>query len=361
MKFSLGEICETIGAGLEGNPEMMIEGVSTLQETNPARICFAEDKQLLDQVRSGSAGGVIVDRDFPDLPGHRLLRVENPRHAFIRVTEMFLEPAKVEGIHPAASVHDSAQLDGQVTVGACATLGADACIGELTTIQSGAQIAPGVVIGRECLIEANAVLLDGVTLGDRVLIHAGAVIGGEGFGFVWMKDHHHKVPQIGTVVIEDDVEIGCNSCVDRATLGVTRISRGTKIDNLVQVGHNDQVGEHVIICGHVAIGGSVTLGNGVMIGGAAALRDHVSVGDGAIVGGTAAVAGSVSPGESVLGIPARPVRKARREIAAIPRLPELLKAFSAQKKELEALKGRVAELEGNGTRANDGPSTQGVK
>ncbi len=346
MKFSLGEICESIGASLEGDPELMIEGVSSLQETNPARLCFAEHKQYLEQVQSGAAGGVIVDRDFPDLPGHRLLRVENPRHAFIRVTEMFLEPARVEGIHPAAIVHDSAQLDGQVTVGACATVGADACIGELTTIQSGAQIAPGVVIGRECLIEANAVLLDGVTLGDRVIIHAGAVIGGEGFGFVWMKDHHHKVPQIGTVVIEDDVEIGCNSCVDRATLGVTRIGRGTKIDNLVQVAHNDQIGEHVIICGHAAIGGSTTLGNGVMIGGAATLRDHVTVGDGAMVGGAAAVAARVEPGESVLGIPARPVSLAKREIAAIPRLPDLIKAFSAQKKEFAMLKAKVAELGG---------------
>ena len=347
MKFSLGEICESIGAGLEGNPELMIEGVSSLQQMHPARLCFAEDRQYLEQVRSGSAGGVIVNRDFPDLPGHRLLRVENARHAFIRVTEMFLEPARVEGIHPAAIVHDTAQLDGQVTVGACATVGANARIGELTTIQSGAQVAPGVVIGRECLIEANAVILDGVTLGDRVVIHAGAVIGGEGFGFVWMKDHHHKVPQIGTVVIEDDVEIGCNTCVDRATLGVTRVGRGTKIDNLVQVAHNDQIGEHVIICGHAAIGGSATLGNGVMIGGAATLRDHVSVGDGAMVGGTAAVAAKVEPGVSVLGIPARPVDKAKREIAAIPRLPDLLKAFKAQTKEFEALKIRVAELEGN--------------
>lgn len=346
MKLSLGEICESIGASLEGDPELMIEGVSSLQETHPARLCFAENKQYLEQVRSGSAGGVIVDREFPDLPGYRLVRVENPKHAFIRVTEMFLEPAKVEGIHPAAVVHDSAQLGGQVTVGACATVGAAARIGELTTVQSGARIASGVVIGRECLIEANAVLMEGVTLGDRVIVHAGAVIGGEGFGFVWMNDHHHKVPQIGTVVIEDDVEIGCNSCVDRAALGVTRVGRGTKIDNLVQVAHNDQIGEHVIICGHAAIGGSATLGNGVIIGGAASLKDHVSVGDGAIVGGTAAVAGNVSPGESVLGTPARPVRKARREIAAIPRLPELLKAFGIQKKELEALKQRVAELEG---------------
>ena len=347
MKISLGEICESIGASLEGDPELMIEGVSSLQETNPARLCFAENKQYLEQIRSGSAGGVIVDRDFPDLPGYRLLRVENPRYAFIRVTEMFLEPARVEGIHAAAVVHDTAELGRQVSVGAYATVGADARIGELTTVQSGARIGPGVVIGRECLIEANAVLLDGVTLGDRVIIHAGAVIGGEGFGFMWMKDHHHKVPQIGTVVIEDDVEIGCNSCVDRATLGVTRVGRGTKIDNLVQVAHNDQIGEHVIICGHAAIGGSATLGNGVIIGGASTLRDHVSVGDGAMVGGTAAVAATVEPGVSVLGIPARPVDKARREIAAIPRLPDLLKAFKAQTKEFEALKIRVAELEGN--------------
>ena len=346
MKFSLGEICESIGARLEGDPELVIEGVSSLQDAGPTRLCFAEKRQYHKQVSEGSAGGIIVGEDFPELPGYNLLRVDNPRHAFILATEMFLEYTRLEGMHPASSVDSSAKLGDQVAVGACATISAGASIGDLTTIQAGAHVGPGVVIGRECLIEANAVLLEGVTLGDRVVIHAGAVIGGEGFGFVWMKDHHHKVPQIGTVTIEDDVEIGCNSCIDRATLGATRIGRGTKIDNLVQIGHNNQVGEDVIICGMAGIAGSTVIGNRATVGGGVGMSDHSRLGEGVMVAGGSAVTGSIPPGEVVFGYPARPIRRATREMASISRLPELLKEFDAQKQEVERLKARIEELEG---------------
>ncbi|MCP3871496.1 MAG: UDP-3-O-(3-hydroxymyristoyl)glucosamine N-acyltransferase [Gammaproteobacteria bacterium] len=346
MKVRLGEVCQLIGARLEGESEYVIEGVCSLEDTGPARICFAEGNRYLQKVQSVAEGTVvIVNSDFPDIPGHRLLRVEKPRHAFIRVTELFLEPMAAEGIHPAASLDGSASIGDKVSIGACATVAADAMIGAHSIIQSGARIGPGVVMGQGCLIEANAVLMSGVTLGDRVVIHAGAVIGGEGFGFVWMDDHHHKVPQIGTVEIGDDVEIGCNSCVDRAALGVTRIRRGTKIDNLVQVGHNVDVGEHVIICGHSGLGGSATIANQVMIGGGAIISDHAEVGERAMVGGGSGVPGKVDAGDSVLGIPARSIRRAKREFAAVSRLPELLKAFKSQTRELEALQARVAELE----------------
>ncbi len=345
MKRSLSELAGHIGAVVEGDEEHLITGVAELELAENGQLTFADSAHFVDQVSEGNAGGVVVGSDFPSVPGKNLLRVDQPRLAFLRIVELYMDPVEPLGIHPRACVEQGVELGEGVGVGACAVVSSGALIGPGTQIHAGAYIASGVVVGRDCLIEANVTLLSGVILGDRVVIHAGATIGGEGFGFLWKEDHYYKFPQIGGVRLDDDVEIGCNSCVDRAALGVTVIGRGTKIDNLVQIGHNSQIGQHVVMSGQVGTAGSARIGDRTMIGGQSAISDHVTVGEGAVIAGAAGVTKEVPAGETVMGIPARPMRRVQREYAALARLPELLKAFRQQAKEVEALKRRLEAVE----------------
>ena len=346
MQFRLEKICNRVGGRVDGDGGVGISGVNALETAGPDEITFAESDRYLDQVRNGTAAAVIVGEDFPELPGRNLLRAINPRLAFVQVMGLFVPPPESTGIHADASIAEDAELGEGVSVGACAVVAGRVCIGARTIIEPGAYVGPGVVIGEDCLIEANAVLMQGVRLGNRVIIHAGATIGGEGFGFVWMGDHHHKVPQLGTVHIEDDVEIGCNSCVDRATMGVTRIGRGTKIDNQVHLAHNNDIGEDVIIAGQGGTSGSVTIGNRAVLGGRVAVADHLKIGEGAQIGGGTGVTCNIKPGETVWGFPSRPMKRVLREQASLARLPDALKVLKKQSKELEELKARLALLEG---------------
>jgi UDP-3-O-[3-hydroxymyristoyl] glucosamine N-acyltransferase len=199
--------------------------------------------------------------------------------------------------------------------GGCAGVEAGARIGARTWIGPGAYLGEGVRVGADCRIEANVCCHPRVRLGDRVIVHGGASIGCDGFGYVWLDDHHHRVPQLGDVLIEDDVEIGANSCVDRATLGTTRIGRGSKIDNLVQVGHNCDIGEHVILVSQVGISGSVSVGAGALLAGQVGVADHKRIGAGARVGGATKVTRDLQPGEAVLGMPPRAVARTGASVA----------------------------------------------
>ncbi|MEJ1353340.1 MAG: UDP-3-O-(3-hydroxymyristoyl)glucosamine N-acyltransferase [Candidatus Sedimenticola sp. (ex Thyasira tokunagai)] len=346
MNYSLEQISRQLGAILEGEGEKLISGIASLDSATDEQITFAEDERFLARIEQGAAGAVIVGEGFPAIAGKNLLRVPQPRLSFVYAVEMFLPEPVPGGIDTGAKVHESVTLAGDITIGACAVVCAGASIGAGSVVQSGAYIGPDVVIGERCRIEANATLLDGVVIGDRVIIHSGAVIGGEGFGFVWVKDHHHKVPQVGRVAIENDVEVGCNSCVDRAALGVTYIRRGTKIDNHVHVGHNSDIGEDVIITGQVGISGSVTVGDRAMFGGQSGVVDHVTIGEGALIGASTLVTHDVAAGESVWGFTGKTMSKAKHELAAMGRLPELLRRFRQQERKLVALKSRIDELEG---------------
>jgi len=342
----LREIAKLIDAECIGDPDYPIEGLASVDYAGPDQICYAESAKLAGQVEQAGAGATVVGPDFPELAGRNLLRVEKPKLAFLRIMESFAEVPACDGVHPQAYVAETAQLGEQVSIGPNATVLGDSRIGNRSRIEGGAYIGKGVTIGEDCRIEANATLLDGVSLGDRCIIHAGAVIGGDGFGFEWLGDHHHKVPQLGSVAIEDDVEIGCNACVDRATLGETRVGAGSKLDNLVQVAHNDTLGRHVIMAGQSGLAGSVTLGNGVVIAGQAAVSDHVTLGDGVQVGGQAGVTQDSDPAEKLWGTPARPIRRVFKEQAATARLPELIRTVKAQEKELAKLRRRLDELSG---------------
>ena len=324
---------------------IQIRGVNTLELAQETDLCFAEHTNQADAVEASRAGAVVVPEDFPALAGPLLIRSSDARNGFFRVAESFAPLSEIQGIHRTAVIDRLAALGEDVAIGPCAVLAAGVRIGDRCVIGSGCYLGSGVTLGEDCVIEANVTLHRGSILGDRCMVHSGSVIGGDGFGFRWDGKAHRKVPQLGRVVIEDDVDIGCNCCVDRATLGETRIRRGTKIDNLVQVAHNTDIGAHVILVSQAGVAGSSTLGAGAVIAGQVAISDHVNVGAGARVGGQSGVTKDVPAGAAVFGTPARPMKDTLREMAALALLPRLLKQFKRQEQELTALRTRLDTLE----------------
>ncbi|MGB5773337.1 MAG: UDP-3-O-(3-hydroxymyristoyl)glucosamine N-acyltransferase [Sedimenticolaceae bacterium] len=342
---TLGDIARAIGAHLEGVAERAVAGMATLAEAGPSELCYAASSRMVDQVICSTAAGIIVDEDFPTIPGRNLLRSRDPKTAFVLAMEMFAPDRRLPGIHPSAEIAKDAKIGADAAIGPCAVIESGVVVGARSQIRAGVYLGRDVRIGADCDIGPNAVLMDGTLIGDRCILHPGVVLGADGYGFQWMDDHHHKIPQLGRVVVQDDVEIGANACIDRATLGETRIGRGSKFDNLVQVGHNNRLGEHVLMVAQSGIAGSSRLGNGVVVAGQAGIADHVAVGEGAQIGGQSGVTGDLEPGVKVSGAPARPTARVLRERAALARLPELLRAFRRQEKELDELRDRIARLE----------------
>lgn len=339
-----------------------IQGVNTLEQAGPHDLCFAEEAGQAAAVARSQAALIVVGDNFPAVADKPLLRVADPRARFFEIAAFFLPTPETEGRHPSAAIHPEAELGADVAVGACAVIAAGAIVGSGSRIGPGVSLGPGVRIGDDCLIGANVSILRDCELGNRCIVHPGAVIGGDGFGFRWDGSGHRKVPQLGRVVIEDDVEIGCNSCIDRATLGITRIGRGSKIDNLVQVAHNVSVGCHTILVSQSGIAGSSTVGEGVVVAGQVAISDHLRVGDGARIGGQSGVVKDVPPGVAVFGTPAKLLKQALRENAALARLPDLLKQVKRQQEVLERLDARLAsfesELENNDLKQGDFESAE---
>ena len=327
---TLRVIQQQVGGKIVGHPDTLITGLNSVEAAQPGEIAFAEHHKQLAAVRKNRASAVIVPTDFPPLEGRTVLRVDNARLAFVKVMYLF-QPARAEpaGIHRQALIAPDAELGEGLTIREGAIVRSRARIGAETVIESGAHIGEGVVIGAQCFIGPNAVIMAGARIGARVIIAGGSVIGAEGFGYVWNDGRYLKIPQMGNVIIEDDVELGANVCVDRATLGDTIIRRGTKIDNLVQIAHNDIIGEDVLMSGQVGLAGSVQIGNRVILGGQAGVVDHTVIGDGARVGAASPVIGDVPAGQTVWGFPAREIKKAKQEIAALAFLPDLLKRLRA--------------------------------
>lgn len=343
--LTLEQIADAIGAELAGDGTVTVEAMASLATAGARQLAFVDSPARHDAAVASQAAGLIVGRDFPELATANLLRAADPKMAFVRAMELFAPPRRATGIHASAVVDPEATLGAGVSIGPCAVVEAGAEIGPGTRIGAGAYVGCDVRVGAECDIGPRAVLLDATRVGDRCVLHPGVVLGADGYGFHWAGDHHHKIPQLGRVVIEDDVEIGANSCVDRATLDETRVGAGSKFDNLVQVGHNDRIGRHVLLVSQAGVAGSSTLGDGVIVAGQAAVSDHVEIGSGAQIGGQAGVIGDVAPGAKVWGTPARPIARMLREQAAAARLPELLKTVKRQQDLLQSLQARVAELE----------------
>jgi UDP-3-O-[3-hydroxymyristoyl] glucosamine N-acyltransferase len=339
--FTLGELAATLGATLEGDPGRRVTGVASLDAAGPEQISFLIDKRYRPAAESSRAGALLVADGVSGLPGP-LLRSSAPQQALIALLTLF-HPAAAPppGIDVSAVVARDARVDPTASVGALAVVGAGAVIGPRVCIHPLVYVGAGVEVGEDSVLHPRVVLCEGVRVGRRVIVQAGAVIGGDGFGYVFDGGGHRKIPQVGIVVIEDDVDIGANTTIDRAMLGRTIIGRGTKIDNLVQVGHNVEIGEHSIIVAQVGISGSCRLGRGVIAAGQVGFADHLTIGDGAMLGAQAGVSEDVPAGERRLGTPALPMLQAKRLFASQKHLPDMSRRLRAAERRLEELESRL--------------------
>ena len=319
-----------VGGTLDGDAATSISGVARLADARADEVSFCALVEYRDRVTETAAAAVIVANEFRLPPGTReglaLIRVDNPYLAVAGVVEHFCaEESPPPSIHPSAEIAGSAQIGDRVSIGARVVVGENTVVGEGTTLAAGCVLGDGTRLGADCRLFPNVTLYPSVVVGDRVVIHAGAVLGADGFGYALEAGKHVKIPQVGGVVIEDDVEIGANTCIDRAALGTTRVARGTKIDNLVQIGHNCDVGADSILCGQVGVSGSTEIGKGVMIGGQAGIGGHLTVGDGAMIAGGSGVTSKVAAGTQVGGYPHFEAARWRRVVAALRTLPELVR------------------------------------
>jgi UDP-3-O-[3-hydroxymyristoyl] glucosamine N-acyltransferase len=341
--FTLGELAEALQARLDGDPARVVTGVAPLESAGPDQISFLTDPRYGDAARASRAGAFLAPSDVADLPGPTL-RCAAPQQALIDLLRLF-HPSTVApaGIAPTAVVASDARVHPTASVGALTVVEGGAVIGPSVRLHALVYVGPGVEIGEGTVVYPHVSLREGVRVGRRVVIHPGAVLGADGFGFAFDGSAHRKIPQVGGVLIEDDVEIGANTTIDRATFGDTIVRRGTKIDNLVQIGHNVEVGENSLLVAQVGIAGSSRLGRGVVLAGQVGVADHVTIGDGAMAAAQAGIPSDIEAGARVFGTPARPVVQAKRIIVAEARLPELLRRVRVLEERLERLAARLGE------------------
>lgn len=335
----LKEIAKLIGGKVVGDGDTLITGVCGIKEAKVGDITFVANSKYLYLLESTQASAVITDLDVKS-SAKPIVRTENPSLAFAKLASV-LSPVSFKqpkGISPKAVIAKGVRLGPGVAIQAFVVIEEGASIGDGSLIYAGCYIGRNVRIGNDVVIYPNVSIREKVEIGHRVIIHSGTVIGSDGFGFVTVKGVHHKIPQVGTVVIEDDVEIGANVTIDRARFGKTVVGKGTKIDNLVQIAHNVEMGQNCILVAQAGISGSTKLGNHVVLAGQSGIVGHITLGDGVSVGAQSGVSKSVPPHTAVWGYPAKALAKAKRVNAALQRLPELYKV-------VEQLRQRLEEME----------------
>lgn len=336
MPFTLGEIAKHIGGVVKGNPHIVLYRLAPLDKAREGDLAFVDEEKLLPIAERSGASALILKEGWET--NKDAIYVPNPRLALIRALELFSRRRKpAPGIHPTAIIEEGVKLGEGVSIGAFSYIGANCEIGDNTVIYPLCYIGEKSKIGRNVLIYAQVTVYDNVEIGDNCIIHSGAVIGADGFGYVKDEEKHLKIPHIGKVIIEADVEIGANTTIDRATMGETRIGKGTKIDNLVQIAHNVDIGDNSIIVAQVGVSGSVKIGKNVTLAGQAGIADHIEIGDNATIAAQAGVIKNVPANSTYSGYPARPHIQQMRILALLQHLPEIVRDLKDVQRRLEKL------------------------
>lgn len=329
MRLKVSDIAEQVKGRVSGDGAAVIQGVAGLTDAGPADISFvrdAEKAETLALFKSSRAGAVFVPKGF-NAVGRTVVEVENPIAAFCQVLALIEKENQIRpsGVHPTAVVHASAKIGRDVHIGAHCVIEKDAVIDDGVCLIAQVYVGSRSRVGQNSLLYPQVVVRDGVTIGRNCILHPGAVIGADGYGFYFASGRHNKIPHVGGVIIEDDVEVGANTCIDRGMTGNTVVGRGTKIDNLVQVAHNVEVGPLCLLVSQVGIAGSSKLGAGVVLAGQVGVADHVTIGDGVKVGAQSGIGKDVEKGATMFGTPVRPVTEELKLHSLLRRLPELFK------------------------------------
>jgi UDP-3-O-[3-hydroxymyristoyl] glucosamine N-acyltransferase len=342
MAVTLQQLATVCDAELQGgDPNVAITAAADIMSAKRGQVTLLADQRYAKFLNNSTASACLLGNEFPigDVPASMaLLRCSDPEMTFIKALKV-LHPERSYGkrIAPQAVLEENVALGQDIYIGPFAVIGDNARIGDGSEILAGVYVGRDVKIGKNCRIYPYAVIYDGVEIGDSVIIHSGAIVGADGFGYKYRNNQHVKVPQVGNVVIADNVEIGANTCVDRGALGSTMIGEGSKIDNLVQIGHNNRIGKNVIICGHSGVSGSCTIEDGAILAGSAGIADHVTIGRGAVIMARSGVASDIPAGMHAFGSPAKDKKIAWREHAALTKLPELMRRVKMLEAQLQAL------------------------
>lgn len=342
-RYRLAELAERVQGELRGDGDVTITGVGHLEEASAGEISFVDGPSLQALCDASQASALIVPPEV-EVSDKPFIVTEDPRLAFSKVLELFSPERRPRpGVHATAVLGANVSIGEGASVGAHAYVGDDAIIGDDTIVHPLAYVGPEALIGRSCEIHPQVYIGARAQIGERVIIHAGAAVGADGFGFLQTDQGHRKIPQIGTVIVDDDVEIGANSTVDRATVAATRIGAGTKIDDQVHVAHNVVIGRNCLFCGQVGIAGSTTIGDNVVMGGQAGVNDHTEVCSGAIIGAKAGVIGDIDEEGIYSGYPARPHHEQMRVTAYARRLPGLVERIKELEETVDDLRSRLEE------------------
>ncbi len=341
MEFTAKQIADFIGGKVEGDDNASVNTFAKIEEGKKGAISFLSNPKYTHYIHSTESSIVLVNEDmvFDQPVNTTLIRVANAYECVAKLLQMYeAAKPKKKGIDPKASIAQSATIGKDVYVGAFACIGENAVVGDNTMIYPHAVVGDGVKIGDNCIIYPNVTIYEGCQIGNRVTVHAGSVIGADGFGFAPNAEGYDKIPQIGIVTIEDDVEIGANTCIDRSTMGSTIIRKGVKLDNLIQVAHNVEIGENTVMSAQVGIAGSTKIGSWCMFGGQVGLAGHITVGDKTFLGAQSGVPGNIKGNQTLIGTPPMEPKAYFRSQAVFRRLPEMYKQLDEIQKEIEKLK-----------------------
>lgn len=339
MQLKLTEVAQLVDGVIDGDEKLVITGIAKIEEAEEGDITFLSNPKYIKFLETTRASAVFVSKDFP--PAQiTVVRTENPYYAFLKLLKTLHPPydSLSPGIHPSSVIDPTALIGSEVSIGALVYIGKQCVIGDRVRIHPGTVISDEVRVGEDTILYPNVTVRERVQIGSRVIIHNGTVLGSDGFGFAREGQTYHKIPQVGTVIVEDDVEIGSNCTIDRATIGETRIKKGAKLDNLIQIAHNVVVGENTVIAAQTGVSGSTKLGNGVIVGGQVGFVGHIEVGDNTSIGAQSGVSKSLPPDSIYFGYPAKPIMQAKREEASLRKLPDIIKKITELEKEIKKLR-----------------------